>query len=95
MDAWHYFSKRWQAQVAFGDLFWKDLIVCGTLVNLLITFFGLMLIAQGYPSSWAVMMHFLVLPYNIFLVLAVLRWPEAKMWFKTSAGAWFVLTSLA
>ena len=51
------------------------MIVWGTLINLFVTFFGLTLIAQGYPTSWAVVTHFMVLPYNIFLVLAVfVRW---------------------
>ncbi len=71
------------------------MIVWGTLINLFVTFFGLMLIAQGYPTSWAVVTHFMVLPYNIFLVLAVFRWPDAKASSKTAAVIWLVLASLA
>jgi hypothetical protein len=95
MSDWSYFSERWKARIPFRDLFWRDLIVRGTLINVLITFFGLMLIAQGYPPSWAVVLHLLVLPYNLFLAIAVLRWPGANVSFKVVAGAWLILASLA
>lgn len=91
----HYFSKRWKAKIPFRDLFWRELIVRGTLINLLVAFLGLMLIAQGYPSLWAAIAHLVILPYNIFLVLAILRWPGVKSSFKAVAGVWLVLTSLA
>jgi hypothetical protein len=94
MSDWSYFSERWQARILFRDLFWRDLIVRGTLINLLITFVGLMVVAQGYPSSWAVVSQLLVVPYNLFLVVAVLRWPGVSASYKVSAGAWFVLASL-
>jgi hypothetical protein len=71
------------------------MIVRGTLINMLVTFVGLMLVAQGHPSSWAVLAHFMVLPYNIFLVLAVFRWPDVKVSFKTASVAWLAITSLA
>jgi hypothetical protein len=95
MSARRYFSERWRARIPFRDLFWRDLVIWGTLLNLLFTFLGLMLIAQGYPSSWAVVSYLLVLPYNLFLVIAVLRWPGANVSYKIVAGAWLVLTSLA
>jgi hypothetical protein len=91
----HYFSVRWQATIPFQDLFWRDMILLGTLINLLVTFVGLMLVAQGHPSSWAVLAHFMVLPYNIFLVLAVFRWPDVQVSYKTAAVVWLVITGLA
>jgi hypothetical protein len=90
-----YFSERWHAAIPIQDLFWQDLIVRGTLINAAITFLGLMLIAQGYPSLWALGLHLLVLPYNLFLVLAVVRRPDAQMSFKLGAAGWLILTSVA
>lgn len=95
MSARRYFSERWRAQIPFRSLFWRDLIVRATLINLLSTFMGLMLIAQGYPSSWAFVLYLLVLPYNLFLAISVLRWPGANVSYKIAAGAWLVLASLA
>lgn len=92
---WRYFSDRWQARIPFRQLFWQDLIIRGTLINLCFTFLGLMLIAQGYPSSWAFTAYLLVLPYNLFLVITVLRWPGASVSFKAAAAGWLFLTSLA
>jgi hypothetical protein len=90
-----YFSQRWHGDIPFPDLFWKDLIVRGTAINALITFLALMLIARGFPPLWALALHLLVLPYNFFLVFAVLRRPEARMSFKVCAAGWLFLASLA
>lgn len=95
MTNWRFFSERWQALIPFDRLFWRDLILFGTLVNLVVTFLGLMLIAKGFPAYWAFIAHLLVLPYNLFLVSAVLRWPDVRTSFKFVAGGWLVLTSLA
>ena len=95
MTSLRFFSERWEARIPFQKLFWRDLLVFGTGVNVLVTFVGLMLIAQGYPPYWAVITHLLVLPYNMFLVLAVLRWPNVRTTFKVAAGGWLLLTSVA
>jgi len=95
MISLRFFSERWEARIPFQELFWRDLLVFGTSLNVLVTFVGLLLIAQGYPSYWAVIAHLLVLPYNLFLVLSVLRWPNVRHTFKFAAGGWFLLTSVA
>lgn len=89
-----YFSGRWKAQVPFSSLFWRDLILRGTLLNLFFFIFGLMFLAQGYPAAWVLAAHFLLLPYNLFLVLSVWRWPGVKVIFKVVSGVWFVLMAL-
>jgi hypothetical protein len=91
MSTAKYFSSRWKAQVPFPSLFWRDLILLGSILNLLVFIIGLMLLAQGYPAAWAVAASFLLLPYNLFLVLSVWRWPEVNVIFKVISGAWFVL----
>jgi hypothetical protein len=90
----HYFSERWQARIPFHDMFWRDLIIRGTAINLLVLFVGLLLIARGYPATWAFIAHLLLIPYNFFLFLAVMRWPGVQAPFKAIAGGWFVLATL-
>lgn len=61
----------------------------GTLINLLFTFAGLMVIAQGGPGVWAWALHFAPLPYNLFLLLSVARSPWKRPADMALAGAWF------
>lgn len=86
-----YFGSRWQARVPFASLFWNDLILRGSLLNLFFSILGLVFIAQGYPAYLGLTAHFLMLPYNLFLVLCVWRLPEVKTFFKAMASGWFVL----
>ena len=41
----HFFSHRWHGQVPVRLLFWRDMLVMGTAINLLATFGALMLAA--------------------------------------------------
>ena len=95
MNVPRYFSVRWRAEVPFTRLFWRDLLVWGSLLNLSVLIAGLMLIAKGYPTQWALVAHLLILPYNLFLVLSIWRWPKAHGLFKGVAGGWLLLMSLA
>jgi hypothetical protein len=68
-----FFTERWRRQVPLGLLFWWDMLVVGTLVNLAAAFAGLM--ALGFKAELPVaMVIFLApLPYSIFLVAAIWR----------------------
>ncbi len=81
---------RWSGRSTRAHLLWRDMVGVGTLVNLLFSFAGLMLIAQGGPGAWAWALHFAPLPYNLFLLLAVGRSPWQRPTDMTLAAAWFV-----
>lgn len=87
-----YFGLRWQAQVPWRTFFWRDLVLVGTLANALMGFLALILLSQGADVVWAVAAHFALLPYNLFLVAAVWRWPGVSRPWKWAASVWFVAT---
>ena len=75
-------------------LFWRDMLLVGSCVNLAAGFVVLMLIAKGVALSLAVAMHFLLLPYNLFLTMAVWRSPEGTRVTKSVAVLWLVFFTL-
>jgi len=81
---------RWSGRSTRAQLLWRDMLGVGTLINLLFSFAGLMLIAQGGPAGWALALHFAPLPWNLFLLLAVARSPWKRPADMTLAAAWFV-----
>ncbi|MBA4327064.1 MAG: hypothetical protein C0428_02435 [Polaromonas sp.] len=72
-------------------LFWRDMLMVGSGINLAAGFVVLMLIAQGLSLGLAIALHFLLLPYNLFLAMAVWRSPQASMVTTSAAALWLVL----
>ena len=83
---------RWQAQVPWRTFFWRDLVLVGTLANAFMGFLALILLSQGADVAWAVAAHFALLPYNLFLVATVWRWPGVSPPWKWAASVWLVAT---
>lgn len=52
---------------------WRDMLAIGTGVNIVATFAALISASQGGPTWAAAAIHFLPLPYNLFLFVAVGR----------------------
>jgi hypothetical protein len=90
----NYFSRRWQGQVPVATLFWRDMLGIGTLVNLTATALALAMIINGIPAGFAVALHFLPLPFNIFLLAALNRAPDQNSMLMAFAVGWFVLVTL-
>jgi len=86
---------RWHGRTARAVLLWRDMLGVGTIINLLFSFAGLMVIAQGGPPGWAPGLHFAPLPWNLFLLLAVARSPWKRPADMTLAAVWFVAMLLA
>jgi hypothetical protein len=89
MPPTNYFSRRWQGQVPVATLFWRDMLGIGTLVNLTTTVLGLTLIINGIHAGFAVALHFLPLPFNIFLLAALNRAPDRNTLIMAIAVGWF------
>lgn len=70
-----FFGSRWRGETLLGRLYWRDMLLVGSLVNLITGFIALMLAAQGSELWIAAIVHFACLPYNVFLVLALWRTP--------------------
>jgi hypothetical protein len=73
-----FFVSRWMGEVPLGRLFWRDMIVVGTAINIAATFASLGLLAAKAPLWVALAVHFGPLPYNLFLAFAVWRTADRR-----------------
>lgn len=68
-----FFARRWCGQAPLGTVFWRDMLGVGTAINVGMTFAALIAASQGAPAWLAVGLHLAPLPYNLFLLVAVMR----------------------
>lgn len=90
-DAPGFWRLRWQGRAPLRTLFWRDMVLWGTGLNLLLSFVALMSLALGLPLAWAVALHFAPLPWNVFVVAALWRTPGAPPLMRIAALAWWGL----
>ena len=88
MIAWA--TRRWRGEVPLRTLLWRDLMLVGTLVNLLFTGVGLAVFAITDQIGWAVALHFAPLPWNLFMVVCVWRLPTSSAATRPIAVAWLI-----
>lgn len=88
-----FFTRRWRAEVPMRVLFWQDLALAGTLLNLLFTGAALAMAAAGLSIALAAAVHFAPLPFNLFLVAAVWRLPASGL-YRWAAVAWLAFVTL-
>jgi hypothetical protein len=91
MSLIRFFRLRWQGQVPLAMLLWRDMVCVGTLVNVAASFLALAAVALGAHTAFAVALHLAPIPYNIFLLMAVLRLRANNTFATIIAGAWFLL----
>jgi hypothetical protein len=68
-----FFARRWRGEVPLRTVFWRDMLGVGTAINVGMTFAALIAASQGAPSWLAVAIHLAPMPYNLFLLVAVVR----------------------
>ena len=68
-----FFVRRWRRQVPLGPLFWRDMIVIGSALNLAFAFAGLMALGFKADLLVAILVFHAPLPYNFFIVGAIWR----------------------
>lgn len=71
-----FFVRRWQRRIPLGLLFWRDMMLFGSLLNLAAAFAGLMALGLKAELAVALAVFNAPLPYNLFLVGAVWRTAE-------------------
>jgi hypothetical protein len=91
-----FFASRWHGEAPIDRLFWIDLMLVGTLINLAAAFAAMLLFGFKLPAWIAVAAYLAPLPYNVFLVLAVWRTTEsfsggAASAYRTGALLWLAL----
>ncbi|WP_269931372.1 hypothetical protein [Aminobacter sp. HY435] len=94
-----FFSRRWHGEVPLSQLFWWDMVVIGSIINVATTIIALLILAAKMSALLAVAVHLVPLPYNLFLYGSVLRTadltesPNANA-MKVGATIWIILASL-
>lgn len=66
-------AARLAGEVQAGRVFWTDMIVVGTLVNVAAAYAAILMLGFKHPAWVAVCVYLAPLPYNVFLVVAVWR----------------------
>lgn len=91
-----FFAARWHGDVPLSLLFWRDMVVVGTAINMLTTVAAIVVLAMGGSTAAALAVHLAALPYNLFLFLAVWRMagkaaPSTAWLSQLGAAAWLLL----
>lgn len=91
-----YFSARWTGRIPVATLFWRDMVVVGTTVNIAATLTAVLLLALEAPAVLAVAVHFAPVPWNVFLFASVWRAtarlrPASAFAWQSAAALWLVL----
>ena len=94
-----FFVRRWRRQVPLGLLFWRDMIVIGSALNLAAAFAGLMALGFKADLPVAMLVFHAPLPYNFFIVGAIWRTADLVDTAKAStarigAAAWLVAATV-
>jgi len=92
-----FFGPRWRGEVPLDRLFWRDMLLVATVISLGSSALALVLLGLKLPL-WAVLaVHFLPVPYNIFLSVSVWRTAERAGGAKASlmmlgSALWLIAT---
>ena len=89
-----FFASRWRGTVPLSRVFWRDMLGVGTFINLLLSVVALILAARGLELWMAVALHFLPMPYNLFLCMSLWRSPRRTAWMSACALIWLALMTV-
>jgi hypothetical protein len=73
-----FFTARWNGEVPLATLFWRDMLLIGTGLNIAATLAAIALLGAKLPLAVALVVHFALTPYNIFLAFAAWRTAERR-----------------
>jgi hypothetical protein len=68
--------SRWRGEAPLGTVFWRDMLVIGTGLNVLTGLAAMAMLAADMSTALALAVHFSLLPWNLFLMLSVWRSAE-------------------
>ncbi|MBX2804808.1 MAG: hypothetical protein KTR19_02455 [Hyphomicrobiales bacterium] len=71
-----FFRSRWHGETPLMITFWRDMLCGGTAINIPAALLAIILHAANAPAAIALAIFFMLLPWNIFLFLAVWRSSE-------------------
>jgi hypothetical protein len=71
-----FLASRWRGEAPLGAVFWRDMILVGTALNIAATLATVLLLAADAPTPLALLIYFAPLPWSIFLFVSVWRCAE-------------------
>lgn len=94
-----FLAARWRGEVPLDRLFFVDMLLVGTAINIAAAFASLLMFGFKLPVSMAVAAYLAPLPYNVFLALAVWRAadrsdPRAAAGYRLGALVWLAVSVL-
>ncbi len=89
-----FFGSRWRGEALPSRVYWRDMLLAGSLINLFTGFIALLFAAQGAELWIAASVHFSTLPYNVFLVLALWRMPGSSQVMRWTSLLWLGVMTL-
>ena len=94
-----FFRTRWRGETPLDRLFWRDMLLVGTILNIASSALALILLGLKLPLWLVLAVHFLPVPYNIFLTIAVWRTAEKTGGFKAQlmmlgSAFWLIATAV-
>ena len=93
-----FFASRWHGDVPLGHLFWADMLIYGTGVNVASTLAAFVLMSFDLVVV-GIIVHFTPVPFNLFLFGAVWRSSAAaqahsRLGVRLTAIVWVALMTL-
>jgi hypothetical protein len=68
-----YFRRLWSGELPLSQVFWRDMLVIGTLINLATLLAAMLLFVSGAPTAYGVTVFLSPIPYNVVLFTGVCR----------------------
>jgi hypothetical protein len=72
----NYLRSLWRGQFPLSRAFWTEMLVVGTIVNLVAMIASVIIFVTGAPVAVGVAVHLIPLPFNLLLFFAV--WQAAS-----------------
>jgi hypothetical protein len=91
----HFLAARWHGDVPLDRIFWRDMLIVGTAINVAATLAAIAMLGAKLPLAASLAVHFAPTPYNLFLAFAVWRAAECRggviaFTYQMAAIAWLV-----
>lgn len=83
-----FFVERWHCRVPARQVVLRDILLAGTLLNLLSAAMVLTLLNHRVATVWVLAAYALALPYNLFLVRAAWHAADANPALRLAALVW-------
>jgi hypothetical protein len=71
-----YFRELWGGEIPFSRVFWNDMLIVGTTVNIVALLAAMLILSSSAPAVVGLIIHLLPIPYNLALAVGASRSAE-------------------